>query len=186
MLNGHSKLLSEKPVQFWPDFEAQCAQRCKLVNNADMETENLVNVERTLTKTLLGWSAASMVLGTAIALAGKKRESKSLTEFGRQTAAWGAVDAVIAGAGLISQKRRGELTEEQTQEQARKLHKLLVINTIADVGYVAGGVALVSRGSRKKSTLRMGIGDGLAIVIQGAFLFVLDVSQASRLRKSLS
>lgn len=150
-----------------------------------MGTENLVNVERTLTKTLLSWSAASMVLGTTIALVGNQRDSKSMTEFGRQTAAWGAVDAVIAGAGLISQKRRGELTEEQTQEQGRKLHKLLVINTIADVGYVAGGVALVSRGRRKKSTLRMGAGDGLAIVLQGAFLFGLDLSQAMRLRRNL-
>jgi hypothetical protein len=59
---------------------------------------------------------------------------------------------------------------------------LLVINAVADVGYVAGGMAILKRSIQKKSSFRMGPGDGYAIVIQGAFLFVLDISQAKRLR----
>lgn len=150
-----------------------------------MQTQDLgrfLSVEGTLTKTLVSWSVTSIALGTSIALAGHKFEKKELTDFGRQTAAWGGVDLAIAGAGLLVQRRRGKLSEEQIQRQIRNLRRLLVINAVADVGYVAGGMAILKRSMQKKSSFRMGPGDGYAIVIQGAFLFVLDVSQAKRLR----
>jgi hypothetical protein len=147
------------------------------------ESERFLSVERTLTKTLVSWSVASIALGTSIALAGHKRDKKAVTEFGRQTAAWGVVDLGIAGAGYLAQRRRGVLSEEQVHRQIRNLHRLLVINAVADVVYVSGGIAILSRSLRKKSSFRMGPGDGSAIVIQGVFLFVLDVSQAKRLRK---
>lgn len=146
------------------------------------DLERLLSVERTLTKTLVGWSVASIALGTSIALAGHKLDKKAVTDFGRQTAAWGVVDLGIAGAGYFAQRRRGSLSEDQTQRQIRNLRRLLVINAVADVAYVSGGIALLKRSLHKKSSFRMGPGDGSAIVIQGAFLFVLDVSQAKRLR----
>lgn len=148
-----------------------------------MELERFLSVERTLTKTLVNWSVASIVIGTSIALTGRRLNHTQVTEFGRQTAAWGAVDAIIAGTGLIVQKRRGPLSEGQTQREIRKLRRLLVINAVADVAYMAGGITILNRSKKKKSSLRMGPGDGLAIVIQGAFLFVLDVSQARRLQE---
>jgi hypothetical protein len=150
-----------------------------------MSNQQLVEVERTLTTALVNWSVASIVMGTSIALTGQRRGHRQLTAFGRQTAAWGAVDAVIVGVGLISQKRRGTLSEDAAQSQIRKLRKLLLINAAADVGYIAGGISILSRSRGKKSLFRMGSGDGLAIVIQGAFLFVLDVSQARRLQEKL-
>lgn len=149
-----------------------------------MNNHQLVSVEKTLTTTLVNWSIASVVIGTSIALVGKKLEQKDAVQFGRQTAIWGGVDAVIAGIGLLSQRRRGTMSETQTDKQIRKLRGLLVINAVADVAYVAGGIAVLSQSKRKKSSLRMGPGDGLAILIQGAFLFVLDVSQAKRLGKN--
>lgn len=149
-----------------------------------MNNHQLVSVEKTLTTTLVNWSIASVVIGTSIALVGKKLEQRDAVQFGRQTAIWGGVDAVIAGIGLLSQRRRGTMSETQTDKQIRKLRGLLVINAVADVAYVAGGIAVLSQSKRKKSSLRMGPGDGLAIVIQGAFLFVLDVSQAKRLGKN--
>jgi hypothetical protein len=147
------------------------------------DLERFLSVERTLTKTLVSWSVASIALGTSIALAGHKRDKKAVTEFGRQTAAWGGVDLVIAGAGYLAQRRRGTLSADQTLRQIRNLHRLLVVNAVADVGYVSGGITILWRSLHKKSSFRMGPGDGSAIVIQGAFLFVLDVSQAKRLRK---
>ena len=148
-----------------------------------MNNQQLVSVERTLTTTLVNWSVASIVIGTSIALTGRRLNHTQVTEFGRQTAAWGAVDAVIAGTGLVVQRRRGTLSEDQVQREIRKLRRLLVINAVADVAYMAGGITVLNRSKRKKSSLRMGSGDGLAIVIQGAFLFVLDVSQARRLQE---
>ena len=144
--------------------------------------ERFLSVERTLTKTLVSWSVASIALGTSIALTGHKIDKKNVTEFGRQTAAWGGVDLAIAGAGYLAQRRRGKLSVDQTQRRIRNLRRLLVINAVADVGYMAGGIATIKRSMQKKPSFRMGPGDGSAIVIQGAFLFVLDVSQARRLR----
>lgn len=148
------------------------------------DLERFLSVERTLTKTLVSWSVASIALGTSIALTGHKLDKKAVTEFGRQTAAWGVVDLGIAGAGYLAQRRRGKLSEDQTQRQIRNLRRLLVINSVADVGYMAGGITILKRSLQKKSSFRMGPGDGSAIVIQGAFLLALDVSQAKRLRKT--
>jgi hypothetical protein len=150
-----------------------------------VETEDLkrfLSVERTLTKSLVSWSVASIALGTSIALTGHKFGKKNVTEFGRQSAAWGGVDLAIAGVGLLAQRRRGTLSVDQTQRQIRNLRRLLVINAVADVGYMAGGIAIMKRSLQKKSSFRMGPRDGSAIVIQGAFLFILDVSQAKRLQ----
>lgn len=83
----------------------------------------------------------------------------------------------------MARRRRGVLSEERVELEIRKLRNLLVINAVADLGYIAGGMAIVGRNRLGKSSLRMGAGDGVAIGLQGAFLLVLDVSQAMRLRK---
>ena len=147
-----------------------------------MSNEQLVAVEKTLTKALLAWSVASIAVGTPLALIGRKMDNTLVSEFGRQNAAWGAVDAAIAGVGLMTRRRRGVLSHVQAEREIRKLRKLLVINSVADLGYIAGGMVIVGRSRRGMSSLRMGAGDGAAIALQGAFLLVLDVSQAVRHR----
>ena len=147
-----------------------------------MSNEQLVAVEKTLTKALLAWSVASIAVGTPLALIGRKMDNTLVSEFGRQNAAWGAVDAAIAGVGLMTRRGRGVLSHDQAEREIRKLRKLLVINSVADLGYIAGGMVIVGRSRRGMSSLRMGAGDGVAIALQGAFLLVLDVSQAVRHR----
>ncbi len=143
--------------------------------------QQLASVESTLTTTLLTWAAASVAVGTALAVTGRAAKSDDVMAFGRQTAAWGAVDALIAGAGLLSRRRRGPLSDDEASTKIRSLRTLLLVNAAADVGYVAGGAFLIARGREGRQTLRMGAGDGAAIVIQGAFLLALDLSQARRL-----
>jgi hypothetical protein len=91
------------------------------------------------------------------------------------------IDALIAGGGVLSRRRRGPLTIEQETKKAQGLRTLLLVNAAADVGYVLGGLFMNARGRKGLKTLRMGAGDGAAIVVQGAFLLVLDVTQARRL-----
>lgn len=146
-----------------------------------MSNEQLAVVEKTLTKTLVGWAAANIGAGTTLAVTTRESEDSLVHQFGRQSAAWGAVNAAIAGFGLLAQHRRGILSADESENQVHKLRRLLVINAVADIGYVAGGVFLVARGRRNQKTLRMGAGDGAAIVVQGMFLLALDVSQARRL-----
>ena len=149
-----------------------------------MDRDELEGYEREITALLTVWAAGSVIKGTAIALIGKRTGRKQWMRFGRQTAMWGAVDALIAGAGALSRSRRGELTQEQVDAEARKLRTLLLINAAADVLYVAGGARIAFHakpGPPEKTSFRMGRGDGLAILIQGAFLLALDATYARKL-----
>jgi hypothetical protein len=88
---------------------------------------------------------------------------------------------VIAGAGTISRRRRGTLDADGLHRQSKRLRALLLVNAAADVAYVAGGAAIAVRGFRGRTTWRMGAGDGVGIIVQGAFLLVLDTTFAQRL-----
>ena len=149
-----------------------------------MDRDELEGYEREITTLLTVWAAGSVIKGTAIALIGRRTGRKQWMRFGRQTAMWGAVDALIAGAGALSRSRRGELTPEQVDAEARKLRTLLLINAAADVVYIAGGAHIAFHakpGPPEKTSFRMGRGDGLAILIQGAFLLALDATYARKL-----
>lgn len=154
-----------------------------------MDRDELEGYERQITTLLTVWAAGSVLKGTAIALIGKRTGRRQWMRFGRQTAMWGAVDALIAGAGALSRSRRGELTQEQVDAEARKLRTLLLINAAADVVYIAGGahIAFHAKPGRvdpptpEVTSFRMGRGDGLAIIIQGAFLLALDATYARKL-----
>lgn len=146
-----------------------------------MDRTDLEAAERQITTLLSIWAAGSVIKGGAIALMGKRTGRRQWLTFGRQTAMWGAVDALIAGAGALSRSRRGELTQEQVDAEARKLRNLLLINAAADVVYIAGGAHIAYHAGREGTSFRMTRGDGLAIVIQGAFLLALDATYAKRL-----
>ena len=146
-----------------------------------MDRTDLEAAERQITTLLSVWAAGSVIKGGAIALMGKRTGRRQWLTFGRQTAMWGAVDALIAGAGALSRSRRGELTQEQVDAEARKLRNLLLINAAADVVYLAGGAHIAYHAGREGTSFRMTRGDGLAIVIQGAFLLALDATYAKRL-----
>ena len=85
----------------------------------NVNEQQLQLVENTLTTALLAWSATSVAVGTIMALVGRKAQNDDLVGFGRQTAAWGAVDALIAGAGVLSRRRRGPLCDEDAAKNNR-------------------------------------------------------------------
>lgn len=128
-------------------------------------------VRRTLTRTLTAWSLASVALG-GVLLA--RRPGEAATGFARQTLAWGAVDLAIAG---LSARRRDPVVDEPAE--AASLRRLLLLNAGLDVGYVTAG-ALLWRAGRLRG--RDSRGDGAGVVVQGAFLLVLDAVCAARLR----
>jgi hypothetical protein len=146
-----------------------------------MDRDELEGYEQEITTLLTLWAAGSVIKGGAIALIGHATGRQQWLRFGRQTAMWGAVDALIAGAGALSRSRRGELTQEQVDAEARKLRRLLLINAAADVIYIAGGAHIAVHAKAGRTSWRMGRGDGLAIMIQGAFLLALDATYARKL-----
>lgn len=107
---------------------------------------------RQLLKTLGAWSAGSMIAGGALWSAGR---TPAVRSFGRQTAAWGAVDAAIAASA-----------SSRPAPDTDRLRKVLLVNCLADVGYIGLGL-WAWRSERFRA-------DGAAVVVQGAFLLALD------------
>ena len=118
----------------------------------------VTDVERRLTRVLGGWAVGSLAVGSALWLRPASRS------FGRQTAAWGAVDGVIA---VLGARRRG------ATDPAR-LRRVLLVNAGLDLGYLAAGAWLVRDGRWR--------GDGAAVLVQGSFLLALDATAARVLR----
>ena len=119
-----------------------------------------MSVEQHLVRVLGRWAAGSVLVGAALSAHPRTRG------FGRQTAAWGAVDGAIALVGARRQAA-GRTTD------AARLRRTLLVNAGLDVGYLALGARL--RRSERWS------GDGLAVLVQGAFLLLLDTTAAVRL-----
>lgn len=138
-------------------------------------------VEHRLTTALAAWSGASLVAGATLVAVGQATGRRELAAFGRQTAAWGAVDGLIAAVGAVTRRRRGALTTDQRAARAGTLRTVLWVNALADVGYVVGGGVIVLRDARGRPLFGMRRGDGIAVVTQGAFLLALDLTQAQQL-----
>ncbi|GMA33293.1 DUF6992 family protein [Litorihabitans aurantiacus] len=131
--------------------------------------DRVADQELRLLRGLTSGAIASGVVGAAALAVGLVPGRRAAFAFGRQTLAWAAVDGVIAALG-----RRGSSRPENdgdARDRARRMRTITAVNAVADVGYVAGGLAL----ARWKPSLRA---DGVAVVIQGAFLLVLDTWHA--------
>lgn len=118
------------------------------------------DVEVRLTRVLGTWAAVSTALGAALALRPATRG------FGRQTLVWGAVDGAIAWVGIRRRASSGPTDPD-------RLRRVVLVNAGLDVGYVAAGAWLVRDGRWR--------GDGAAVLVQGAFLLVLDTAAARAL-----
>lgn len=125
-------------------------------------------LERAHLLRLMVWGAASIVAGTVLLLVVARGASRPpfLHHFGLQMAAWGAVDLVL---GLLSFRN---LAPRDLQDAAQ-LDRFLWLNLGLDAGYVGIGATLAIAAwvlGRRWG----GVGAGVAIVIQGLALLVLD------------
>ena len=139
-----------------------------------MTPDELAELEQRLTTTLAAWGISSVAIGPLLMAAGCGGRRPALAGYGRQAVMWGAIDAAIAGIASSSRARRGPLTPDEAARKARTLQITLAINTLADLGYVGAGALVTARARRGRSLWRMGAGDGLSIITQGAFLLALD------------
>ena len=134
-----------------------------------MTDSNAQRVSRDLGRRLALWGAGSVVAGS---FAGVTRGG-ALQAFGLQNAGWGAIDLAISGVSALQKK----------PPTSPKLRKVLWFNAALDVGYVATG-AYIARSRPRfggRITEDQAAGHGLAIVVQGAALLILDVTHARAL-----
>lgn len=143
-------------------------------SEAHDDAPTIADVNRQLLTTLATWGAASTAIGTGLWL--WARDDPQARAFGRQTAAWGAIDLAIAGIGFWRARAGGEPTPAA-------LRRTLGINAVLDVGYVGGGWWLRRNAERVQNRLprysaASARGDGAAVMVQGGFLLVLDTGFA--------
>lgn len=117
------------------------------------------------------WAGASVLVGLLLLLVhrwrAKSSRSPALLHFGIQTAAWGAVSLAIVWLA------RGATAEPRDLAGAVALDRFLWLNIGLDAGYAMVGLTLLLCGRHFR---RPGlVGAGLAVVIQGIALAVLDV-----------
>lgn len=127
-----------------------------------------------LTRRLLFWSALSLAGGALLLLFG----GPFWRGFGLQAALWGAIDAGIASFGQRSsaqRRRSGGSDPAVLAREARNVRRLLWVNAGLDVLYIAGGLVLAQTLGATDAFAR---GNGWGIVLQGGFLFLLDLFHA--------
>jgi hypothetical protein len=127
--------------------------------------------QRTVARGLLTWSGISVALGLLMGAARTPFANGVSSQF----LGWPVINSGIALFGLFSAGRRERTlndahTRQRRAKEAHNLRRLLRINAVLDIGYMAGGLWLLARKERSER-LR---GAGLGIVLQGAFLFVYD------------
>lgn len=135
--------------------------------------------ERELARTTVAWGLGSAAAGLLVAAV--RREQPWWRAFGLQHAGWGAVDVLIAVVARRLQDRRmaghpDPYAASALETERRKLFRVLVVNVIADAGYVALGMVLARRSKPRVA------GAGAAVALQGAFLFLHDAHYAWRTR----
>ena len=119
-----------------------------------MESNKLA---RQLGRALISWSVASIIAGVILLLL----PVSLLQGIGLQALLWGIIDIIIALVGIFRQK----------EQSAIKATRVLRINIFLDIGYMLVGVLLIVFLWIDSFIL----GNGIGIIIQGAFLFGLDL-----------
>jgi hypothetical protein len=142
-----------------------------------MWADTLLAAEQAHVVRLLAWGGGSVLVGTALLawLHAGRRRSSLLEHFGIQTTAWGAAElafGAIARASLAARDLAG----------ATRLDRLLWLNVGLDVGYVLVGLTLIATGWLLGRRMGMA-GAGIAVVVQGIALALLDLVLASQISR---
>jgi len=142
-----------------------------------MWADSLLAVERTHLIRLLVWGGASLLVGTALLglLRARGHRSALLDHFGIQTAAWGGIELALALVRL-------QQLELRDLAGATRLDRLLWLSIGLDLGYVMVGTTLLVLGWRLSR--RAGFaGAGLAVIMQGLALALLDLVLAGQISR---
>ena len=130
------------------------------------------------------WGSLNFLGGAALMLGSDRQRQAARWGFGLQSGLWGAVNLGIAGVGLLSSSGSPTSVYGDAVSGERNYHDVLLLNMGLNVAYAAVGAAMVVAGYRDVRSAASWRGHGLALILQGAGLLVLDGISlvASRLR----
>lgn len=137
---------------------------------------SFLSYQRRMMYQLLFWAGLSLGVGLPMTLSTREW----VRAFGGMTAAWAAVNALIALLALRGVRKKAQQNADAATIEGwvRQLLRLLWINVALDALYIAVGVGLIVAVPEN----RMLNGFGWAIVVQGAFLLLFDAWHGMRLR----
>jgi hypothetical protein len=138
---------------------------------------NIWQFQNLVSRRLLRWGVMSVIIGLLMRFG-----SKFWKNLGNQFIAWGAIDVGIAVGGQISARNLVDNIEnpglpEVKQEERKNLGRLLWINAGLDILYMLWGLRWLCKESGDGADR----GNGLGVLIQGAFLFAFDLIHARNL-----
>jgi hypothetical protein len=129
---------------------------------------------RTLALTLGGYALANIAV-SSLAMgqtSGEARYAHQMNVY------WNAVNAGIAGLGLLGLRKQHPATETlgEAIRQHEAIKRTLLFNTGLDVAYIAGGLYLTERANSHPDEADRLRGFGKTVMVQGAFLLVFDAA----------
>ncbi len=127
-------------------------------------------ITRTGMIVLGSWSAANLIY-SGIATG---QTSGTTKYFHQMNVMWGGINLGLAALGYIGTKNKDGLNIVQSLKQQAGIEKTYMLNMGLDVAYVAGGFYLKERAKNSTKNQQKFKGYGESIILQGAFLFVLD------------
>lgn len=132
-------------------------------------------LQRTSTQILVGWSVANLAL-SGIALGQVNGSNKYFHEMNLY---WNVINVGIAGIGLLGLRKINESpTVSSVVKEHYTLQKSLLLNTGLDMAYVTSGFWLLDKSKTEITQVRSERfrGFGQAVVVQGGFLLVFDLT----------
>lgn len=90
---------------------------------------------------------------------------------------WNLVNFSLASVGIYrSLKSQANQNAFETLKEQHKIEKIYLVNTALDLAYIATGLYMRERGLNNENRRDLLRGFGRSLILQGAFLFVYDVS----------
>ena len=120
------------------------------------------------------WGGLNLLGGAGLALASDRQARPARWGFGLQAGLWGAVNLGIATFGLVGSPGAPTSAYAEAVSSERNYHDILLLNMGLNVAYAAAGTAMLVAGYRDVRGARSWRGHGLALILQGAGLLVLD------------
>lgn len=121
-----------------------------------------------------GWSISNIAIGSI--LMGQREGTEKY--FHQMNAGWGVINLGIASVSLWMFMKTDPTTFSLTEtwKAQQNIQKILLFNAGLDIGYMMGGLYLRERAKRPGAAYERLRGFGNSIILQGAFLFVFDLT----------
>ncbi len=130
-----------------------------------------VNIQKTGMIILGSWALTNF----AVSGYSMTRQEDRQFYFHQMNVLWNTVNLTIAGFGYAGAVRSGtDAGFAETLREYRSFSKVLAVNAALDVGYIAAGFYLKSRGAGSEQHGERLIGYGNSLILQGGFLLAFD------------